>query len=48
VNGILRLGFLYEGFSRMGIDGRWDGLVFGMLRHECRWLGARPKLRKAA
>jgi hypothetical protein len=27
----------------MGIDGRWDGLVFGMLRDECRWIRA-PKV----
>jgi hypothetical protein len=51
IRGILHLGARYEGFSRMGIDGRWDGLVFGMLRSECRWIRA-PKvpfeLRKAA
>jgi hypothetical protein len=36
------LGFRYEGFLRMGIEGRWDGLIFGMLRNECRWLGKTP------
>ena len=49
--GIRRLGFKYEGYSRLGIEGKWDALVFGMLRHECRWIRA-PKqpleLRKAA
>jgi hypothetical protein len=32
------LGFRYEGYLRMGIDGRWDGLLYGMLRDECRWI----------
>jgi hypothetical protein len=36
------LGCKYEGCLRMGIDGRWDGLIFGMLRNECRWIRA-PK-----
>src|SRR5262245_11532437 len=36
---ILRhLGFTYEGFLRLGIEGKWDGLIFGLLRHECRYL----------
>lgn len=45
------LGFRYEGYLRMGIDGRWDGMIFGMLRPECRWIRA-PRavveLKKAA
>ena len=45
------LGCRYEGYLRMGIDGRWDGMIFGMLRSECRWIRA-PKapmeLEKAA
>jgi hypothetical protein len=48
ISGIRRLGFLYEGCSRMGIEGKWDALVFGMLRHECRWIRDRAELRKAA
>ena len=36
------LGFLYEGYLRLGIDGRWDGLIYGMLRQDCRWIKA-PK-----
>jgi len=36
---ILRhLGFQYEGYLRLGIDGRWDGMLFGMLRNECRFI----------
>lgn len=35
------LGFLYEGYLRMGIDGRWDGLIYGMLRDDCRWIRAK-------
>lgn len=38
ISGIKRLGFQYEGYSRMGIEGKWDGMIFGMLRHECRYL----------
>lgn len=40
--GITRLGFRYEGFCRLGIEGKWDALVFGMLKNECRWIRA-PK-----
>lgn len=39
---IRHCGFQYEGFCRLGLEGRWDALVFGMLRHECRWIRA-PK-----
>lgn len=35
---IRHLGFQYEGYLRMGVEGRWDGMIFGMLRHECRYL----------
>jgi len=38
--GIRRLGFRYEGYSRLQIEGKWDALVFGMLRSECRWIRA--------
>jgi hypothetical protein len=42
IRGIRRLGFRYEGFCRLGIEGKWDALVFGMLKNECRWIRA-PK-----
>ena len=39
-----RMGFIYEGFSRKGLDGKRDALVFGMLAEDCRFLpGARAK-----
>lgn len=33
-----RMGFVYEGFKRLGIEGRRDALIFGMLRDDCRFL----------
>jgi hypothetical protein len=33
-----RLGFQYEGFIRLGIEGTRDAYMFGMLRSDCRWL----------
>lgn len=33
-----RMGFIYEGFKRLGIEGRRDALLFGMLRDDCRFL----------
>jgi hypothetical protein len=40
----VRLGFVYEGFIRLGIEGVRDAYMFGMLAGDCRWLaaGARP------
>jgi len=38
IRAIRHLGFQYEGFKRLGIEGKWDALMFGMLRHECRWI----------
>lgn len=35
---VRRFGFVYEGFKRMGIEGRRDALLFGMLREDCRFL----------
>lgn len=35
---VRRLGFVYEGFLRMGVEGRRDALMFGMLRDDCRFL----------
>jgi hypothetical protein len=33
-----RLGFVYEGFLRKGVEGHRDALIFGMLREDCRFL----------
>jgi hypothetical protein len=33
-----RMGFVYEGFLRMGVEGHRDALIFGMLRNDCRYL----------
>jgi hypothetical protein len=33
-----RMGFVYEGFCRLGINGTRDAYVFGMLRDDCRFL----------
>lgn len=35
-----KLGAVYEGFLRRGLDGHRDALVFGMLREDCRYLNA--------
>jgi hypothetical protein len=37
-----KLGAVYEGFLRHGLDGDRDALVFGMLREDCRWLRRAP------
>lgn len=33
-----RMGFVYEGFKRLGIEGNRDALLFGMLAQDCRYL----------
>jgi len=33
-----QLGFIYEGFVRMGVEGHRDAMMFGMLRQDCRFL----------
>ena len=33
-----RMGFVYEGFCRLGIEGVRDAYVFGMLKDDCRYL----------
>lgn len=33
-----RLGFVYEGFLRRGLDGRRDALLYGMLPEDCNFL----------
>ena len=43
---VRKMGFVYEGFLRKGLDGSRDALVFGMLREDCRWLRARPEPRQ--
>jgi hypothetical protein len=35
---IERMGFVYEGYCRLGINGVEDAFVFGMLRGDCRYL----------
>jgi hypothetical protein len=35
---VKRLGFVYEGFVRLGLDGTRDALLYGMLRQDCRYL----------
>jgi hypothetical protein len=38
---VVRLGFVYEGFVRRGLDGEQDALLYGMLQEDCRYLGVR-------
>jgi len=45
---VRKMGFVYEGFLRHGLDGDRDALVFGMLREDCRWLRSRPEAPQAA
>jgi RimJ/RimL family protein N-acetyltransferase len=33
-----RMGFVYEGYCRLGINGVRDAYVYGMLRDDCRYL----------
>jgi hypothetical protein len=33
-----RMGFVYEGFLRLGVEGKRDALIFGMLAEDCRYL----------
>lgn len=35
---IRRMGFVYEGYCRLGINGVEDAFVFGMLKDDCRFL----------
>lgn len=37
---VRRLGAVYEGFLRRGLDGHRDALVFSMLQEDCRFLDA--------
>lgn len=38
LNIVERAGFVYEGTQRQAADGGGDLLMYGMLKHECRWL----------
>ena len=38
IKGAVRMGFVYEGFIRQGVEGHRDALLFGMLRQDCRFL----------
>lgn len=33
-----KLGFKLEGVIRKGYDGQQDAMVYGMLKHECKWI----------
>jgi hypothetical protein len=35
---VQRLGFVYEGYRRLGLEGSRDTLVYGMLKDDCRFL----------
>jgi hypothetical protein len=35
---VQRLGFVYEGYHPLGIEGARDTIVYGMLREDCRYL----------
>jgi hypothetical protein len=39
IDRIRRMAFTYEGFLRLGLDGRRDACVYGMLKGECPWIG---------
>lgn len=43
VKSVVRLGFVYEGFLRMGVEGRRDAYLFGMLEGDCPWLWRHPQ-----
>lgn len=44
-NVMTRLGFVYEGFLRRGLDGERDALLYGMLPEDCKFLpGVRAAL----
>jgi hypothetical protein len=35
---LAKVGFRLEGVIRRGLDGMHDGCVYGLLKHECKWL----------
>lgn len=38
---VQRMGFIYEGFLRRGLDGYHDANLYGMLEEDCKYLGVR-------
>ena len=46
IKNAVAMGFVVEGLCRRGIDGRRDGLVFGMLREDCKFLRPVPVRRR--
>jgi hypothetical protein len=35
---VQRLGFIYEGYRPLGLEGTRDTIVYGMLKEDCRYL----------
>jgi RimJ/RimL family protein N-acetyltransferase len=35
---VQRMGFVYEGYRRLGLEGSRDTMVYGMLRDDCKYL----------
>jgi RimJ/RimL family protein N-acetyltransferase len=35
---LIKAGFRFEGVIRRGLDGANDGCIYGLLKHECKWL----------
>ena len=35
---VQRLGFVYEGYHPLGLEGSRDTIIYGMLREDCRYL----------
>ena len=35
---VQRMGFIYEGYRRLGLEGTRDQLVYGMLKEDCKYL----------
>jgi ribosomal protein S18 acetylase RimI-like enzyme len=44
---VQRLGFIYEGFRPLGIEGSRDTIVYGMLKEDCRYLPGFDDLKPA-
>ena len=38
LRGVVRMGFIFEGTKRCGLDGVRDAHVFGMLKSDCKFL----------
>ncbi|HYV88007.1 MAG TPA: GNAT family protein [Candidatus Polarisedimenticolia bacterium] len=38
IKNAVALGFRYEGYGRLMVEGRRDALIYGMLREDCRYL----------